>query len=190
MLNQLSIFQISKLINKTKSIPKVYVKYIASKFRRFRFKYLKTIKRINKSNQYNTQQLQNTLKLLTGSSVVKFAPVPLRYKGSYFFYSVAISNAQLIANYVAFELRKRNPFSEIFQDIIEWKFVTNNLRGITISCSGRFRGESRTRTLLRKKGKIPLSCLKSNIDYGYSIAMNRYGSIGIKIWLYYDQYKK
>jgi len=45
-----------------------------------------------------------------------------------------------------------------------------------------------------KKGKLPLTTLRANIDYGETVAVTTYGSIGIKVWLYkgeiFDNEKK
>ena len=35
-----------------------------------------------------------------------------------------------------------------------------------------------------RKGKLPLTTLRANIDYGETVAVTTYGAIGIKVWLY------
>ncbi len=130
-------------------------------------------------------QIQNSVKKITGVTKSIFSPIPIKYKGSFFFFTVPISNAQLVAHYIAYELEKRNPFSEIVQDVMDWVSVSECLEGIHISCSGRFMGEDRSRTLWKKQGSIPFSTISSNVDYATSTAVSKYGAIGVKVWIYY-----
>ena len=41
-----------------------------------------------------------------------------------------------------------------------------------------------SRTETYKQGKIPLSTLRADIEYGFSESLTTYGLIGIKVWLY------
>ena len=35
-----------------------------------------------------------------------------------------------------------------------------------------------------KQGKIPLSTLRADIDYGFAESLTTYGLIGVKVWIY------
>jgi len=56
--------------------------------------------------------------------------------------------------------------------------------GIKIAVSGRLGGAEIARREWFVQGKLPLSTLKSDVDYGYSIAVTKYGTIGVKCWIY------
>jgi len=47
--------------------------------------------------------------------------------------------------------------------------------------SGRLGGAEIARREWFVQGKLPLSTLKSDVDYGYSIAVTKYGTIGVKM---------
>lgn len=134
----------------------------------------------------NNLQLINSIKKLTGNSRTNVFSIPIKYKGSFFFFTIPITNAQLVAHYIAYELEKRNPFNEVIQDLMDWIYESKNLLGLHISCSGRFMGEDRSRTLWKKHGKMPYSTLDAHIDYATSTAISKYGCIGIKVWIYFD----
>jgi len=110
-----------------------------------------------------------------------------QYRGSGFFFVFSITSALLVARYIAFELEKRIPVSEIFQDVMDWVWATPVLGGIHISCSGRFVGEDRARTLWKKHGKMPYSSMEACLDYAETHALTVYGSVGIKVWLYFKK---
>jgi len=60
--------------------------------------------------------------------------------------------------------------------------------GIKIQIKGRIGGAemSRKETLIR--GRVPLSTLRSNVDYALAEAYTKYGAIGIKVWIYKGEY--
>ena len=41
-----------------------------------------------------------------------------------------------------------------------------------------------SRTETYKQGKVPLSTLRADIDYGFAESLTTYGLIGVKVWLY------
>ena len=57
-------------------------------------------------------------------------------------------------------------------------------KGIKITCSGRLGGAEMSRTETYKQGKIPLSTLRADIEYGFTESLTTYGLIGIKTWIY------
>jgi len=56
--------------------------------------------------------------------------------------------------------------------------------GIRIKCAGRLGGAELSRTEGYLEGKLPLSTLRADIDYGFCEARTTYGAIGIKCWIY------
>jgi small subunit ribosomal protein S3 len=57
-------------------------------------------------------------------------------------------------------------------------------KGIKIMVSGRLAGAEIARTEWYLKGRLPLQTIKSIIDYGTARAETKYGTIGIKVWIY------
>jgi small subunit ribosomal protein S3 len=55
--------------------------------------------------------------------------------------------------------------------------------GIKIQCSGRLGGAEIARTEWYLEGRLPLSTLRNDIDYGYTEAKTMYGVIGVKVWI-------
>ena len=40
------------------------------------------------------------------------------------------------------------------------------------------------RQLQEREGRVPLSTLQSNVEYGTALARTTYGVIGVKVWIY------
>lgn len=93
------------------------------------------------------------------------------------------SDAQLIAESVAFQLVKRVPHRRAIKKAV-YNAINAGVRGIKIVCSGRLDGAEMSRRASYKEGKIPLHTLKADIDYGFAEARTTYGMIGIKVWIY------
>jgi small subunit ribosomal protein S3 len=56
--------------------------------------------------------------------------------------------------------------------------------GIKIECSGRLAGAELARDEAVMEGNLPLSTLDADIDYGYAVALTKYGTIGVQVWIY------
>jgi small subunit ribosomal protein S3 len=37
-------------------------------------------------------------------------------------------------------------------------------------------------------GSIPLQTLQAHVDYGYAVSRTTYGTIGVKVWVYWGPY--
>ena len=92
-------------------------------------------------------------------------------------------DAQLVAENVALQLEKRIAFRRAIKRSIE-QTMNSGAEGIKISCAGRLGGAEMSRTENYKQGKIPLSTLRADIDYGFAESLTTYGLIGIKVWIY------
>ena len=92
-------------------------------------------------------------------------------------------DAQLVAANVSFQLEKRVAFRRAIKRAIEQSISAGAL-GIKISVAGRLGGSEMSRRETYKEGKIPLSTLRADIDYGFTEAHTSYGSIGVKVWIY------
>ena len=96
-------------------------------------------------------------------------------------------NAQLLADSIAEQLKKRAGFRRVLKQRAEAALAAGAL-GVKIGLAGRLGGAemARRETLLR--GSIPLHTLQAHVDYGYSISRTTYGTIGVKVWLYKGRY--
>lgn len=124
---------------------------------------------------YNTH-IRELVRLTAGSSA---SIVPLRLN------SMMVS-ASLIATHLRALLQQKN---QRFKSVCKWLFKDISkypaITGVRISCSGRLYGKPIARTDLRKQGQTSLHTLKNKIDYAQSMAITRYGVLGIKVWVSY-----
>lgn len=92
-------------------------------------------------------------------------------------------NAHLVAQNVAVQIEKRVAFRRAIKRALE-QTMNAGAKGIKITCSGRLGGAEMSRTETYKQGKIPLSTLRADIEYGFTESLTTYGLIGIKTWIY------
>jgi small subunit ribosomal protein S3 len=92
-------------------------------------------------------------------------------------------DAQLVAENVAEQLKKRSSFRRTMKKAMELTMDRGAL-GVRVRCSGRLGGAEIARTEDQSKGSIPLQTLTADIDYGFAEAHCTYGIIGIKCWIF------
>ena len=96
-------------------------------------------------------------------------------------------NAQLVAEGIAEQLKKRASFRRVLKQRME-ATMQAGAKGIRISVSGRLGGAEIARNEKSTTGSVPLTTLQANVDYGYAIAFTTYGTIGVKTWIYRGMY--
>jgi small subunit ribosomal protein S3 len=96
-------------------------------------------------------------------------------------------NAQLVAEGVAEQLKKRASFRRVMKQRTD-ATMQAGAKGIKIQVSGRLGGAEIARSEHVVVGSIPLTTLQAHVDYGYAIAFTTYGAIGIKAWIYRGMY--
>jgi small subunit ribosomal protein S3 len=96
-------------------------------------------------------------------------------------------NAQLVAEAVAEQLKKRASFRRVLKQRME-STMQAGAKGIKIAVSGRLGGAEIARSEHTVVGSIPLTTLQANVDYGYAPAFTTYGAIGVKCWIYRGMY--
>jgi len=96
-------------------------------------------------------------------------------------------NAQLVAEAIAEQLKKRASFRRVLKQRME-ATMQAGAKGIRISVSGRLGGAEIARNEKATTGSVPLTTLQANVDYGYAIAFTTYGTIGVKCWIYRGMY--
>ena len=67
---------------------------------------------------------------------------------------------------------------------IEQIMQNRDVKGAKIMVGGRLDGAEIARTETLTRGRLPLTTLRANIDYGLATAFTTYGTIGVKVWIY------
>jgi len=96
-------------------------------------------------------------------------------------------NAQLVAEAVAEQLKKRASFRRVLKMRIE-ATMGAGAKGIRVSVAGRLGGGEIARTEKVTVGSVPLTTLQADVNYGYAIAFTTFGAIGVKVWIYRGMY--
>ena len=96
-------------------------------------------------------------------------------------------NAQLLAEGIAEQLKKRSSFRRVMKMRCEAAMASGAL-GIKIKCAGRLGGSEMSRRETQQLGSIPLQTLQAHVDYGFAVSRTTYGVIGVKVWVYLGTY--
>lgn len=94
-------------------------------------------------------------------------------------------SASLFGKYLLSELEKPNTnFKKGLRNTLIKVKSTKNIRGLRVNCSGRLGRAPMAKMEWFKYGSIPLTKISANIDYIDLNGSTKYGSFGLKIWLY------
>lgn len=93
-------------------------------------------------------------------------------------------SAQVEAQNVAFDLEKRLRFRRVLKMHLDAIMQNKTAKGAKIRLTGRLDGAEIARKEWLAKGRMPLTSLRADIDYGEATAFTTYGTIGIKVWIY------
>ena len=96
-------------------------------------------------------------------------------------------NAQLVAEAIAEQLKKRASFRRVLKQRME-STMQAGAKGIRIQVSGRLGGAEIARQEKATTGSVPLTTLQADVNYGYAIAFTTFGTIGVKTWIYRGMY--
>lgn len=96
-------------------------------------------------------------------------------------------NAQLVAELVAEQLKKRASFRRVLKQRSD-ATMGAGAKGIKVVVSGRLGGAEIARSEQTVVGSIPLTTLQADVNYGYAIAFTTFGTIGVKCWIYRGLY--
>jgi small subunit ribosomal protein S3 len=97
--------------------------------------------------------------------------------------------AQLVAENIAFQLEKQIAFRRAMKKTIE-RAILSGVQGIKVMLSGRLAGAEIARTEWLKEGRVPLQTFRADIDYGFAEAYTTMGQIGVKVWIFKQEYFK
>lgn len=93
------------------------------------------------------------------------------------------TDARLVAENIAGRIEKRASYKIVMKRAIS-NAMRKGAKGIKIMVAGRLAGAEIARTEWYLKGRLPLQTIRSIIDYGTARAETKYGTIGIKVWIY------
>src|ERR1700692_2597024 len=89
------------------------------------------------------------------------------------------TDPQLVAEEIAEQLEKRASFRRTMKQAMQ-KSMEAGARGIKLQLSGRLGGAEMARCEKSMDGSIPLSTLRTKVEYGFEEAATPQGNIGIK----------
>ncbi|MGB9761837.1 MAG: 30S ribosomal protein S3 [Caldimicrobium sp.] len=91
--------------------------------------------------------------------------------------------AQLVAENIAQQIERRVSFRRAMKRAVAM-VMRFGAQGVKVQCSGRLGGAEIARSEWYRVGRVPLSTLRADIDYGFATAITKYGSIGVKVWIF------
>ncbi len=90
--------------------------------------------------------------------------------------------AQLVAENIAYQIERRVSYKHAMKRAIS-RSLSRGAEGVKIAISGRLNGAEIARTVWYREGRVPLHTLRADIDYGFTLAMTKYGQLGVKVWI-------
>jgi len=92
-------------------------------------------------------------------------------------------DAQIVAENIARQIEKRVSHRRAMKRAVE-NALLMGAKGIKIRCKGRLGGAEIARKEWYLRGRVPIQTLRANIDYGFATCYTKYGTIGVKVWIY------
>nr|YP_009537407.1 ribosomal protein S3 [Dioscorea preussii]AYM33504.1 ribosomal protein S3 [Dioscorea preussii] len=93
--------------------------------------------------------------------------------------------ANILAEYIALQLKNRVSFRKAMKKAIELTEQTNT-KGIQVQIAGRIDGKEIARVEWIREGRVPLQTIRAKIDHCSYTIRTIYGVLGIKIWIFVD----
>ncbi|RLC46336.1 MAG: 30S ribosomal protein S3 [Candidatus Cloacimonadota bacterium] len=93
-------------------------------------------------------------------------------------------DAVLVGKDIANQILNRFSYKRAMKRAIKNAMTHKECKGIKIKVGGRLNGADMARTETHQEGRTPLHTLRSDIDYALTEAYTKYGTIGIKVWIY------
>ncbi len=92
--------------------------------------------------------------------------------------------ASLAAAAIAQQIEKRMPVRRVMKQSLSKMTEAKGIEGARIEVAGRLGGAEIARREWLQLGRMPRQTLRADIDYFLVVANTRYGTIGVKVWLY------
>lgn len=97
----------------------------------------------------------------------------------------ASSDVWHVATTICESLEQRMPFRRAMTKAMRDASQVERIQGIKVQLSGRLNGAEIARTEWIREGQLPLTTLRSKIDYIHREAHTLYGLVGVKVWIFY-----
>lgn len=92
-------------------------------------------------------------------------------------------DAQVVAETIAKRIEQRANHRRVMKRVVEVA-LKMGAKGVKVQAKGRLAGAEMARKEWYIKGRVPLQTIRADIDYGFATAYTKYGTIGIKVWIY------
>jgi len=92
-------------------------------------------------------------------------------------------DAQLVAESIASKIERRASYKRAMKRAIS-DAMRRGAKGVKVMVAGRLGGAEIARREWYLKGRLPLQTIKAIVDYGTAEAQTKYGTIGVKVWIY------
>lgn len=93
-------------------------------------------------------------------------------------------SAQVVGQNIAWDLEKRMRYRRVMKRHLDIIMQNREVQGARIMLAGRLNGAEIARKEHLEEGKLPLTKIRADIDFGRVTAHTKYGTIGIKVWIY------
>jgi small subunit ribosomal protein S3 len=93
----------------------------------------------------------------------------------------------LVAESVAEQLNKRTNYRRALTTAAEPSMAAG-AKGIKILVSGRLGGAEMSRVGEIRKGRVPCTTLRAQVDFGTAVAKTTFGTLGVKVWIFKGEY--
>jgi small subunit ribosomal protein S3 len=91
--------------------------------------------------------------------------------------------AQLLAEQIVQQIERRVSHKRAMRQAAQ-RALNAGALGVKIIVAGRLGGAELARDEKLHIGRVPLSTLRADIDYGFDEAWTKWGRIGVHVWLY------
>ena len=93
----------------------------------------------------------------------------------------------LVAESVAEQLNKRINYRRALKTAAETSMAAG-AKGIKILVAGRLGGAEMSRVGEIRKGRVPCTTLRAQVDFGTAVAKTTFGTLGVKVWIFKGEY--
>nr|YP_010531987.1 ribosomal protein S3 [Copernicia alba]YP_010885150.1 ribosomal protein S3 [Copernicia prunifera]UXX42814.1 ribosomal protein S3 [Copernicia alba]WCS41142.1 ribosomal protein S3 [Copernicia alba]WCS41229.1 ribosomal protein S3 [Copernicia prunifera] len=93
----------------------------------------------------------------------------------------------ILAEYIALQLKNRVSFRKSMKKAIELTEQTDT-KGIQVQIAGRIDGKEIARVEWIREGRVPLQTIRAKIDHCSYTIRTVYGVLGIKIWIFVNEF--
>ncbi len=94
------------------------------------------------------------------------------------------SSARVAAQEMSIQLEKRMPYRRVIKQAMSKITANRSVKGARIEVAGRLNGSEIARTEHISEGNLPRETLRADLDYAFEEAYCKFGTIGIKVWIY------